>query len=990
MPLTAADLGSGNASGVTLTATGAIRAMPWCRIVELPRALREEDDDERDLTVAQRSAALMASYLADDAVALAWLRKGGNRGISVLAGGDSLVGEMSASLGPVGPGTLDRSVNLPTGASGSSLSELEVREVLGHFPCWVRIDGLVDSLSVAERDPTEPRVPRPSLEDAVSAWHEPFAWLVIALPVASAQVRREGDELSRQIPLMRSKAANSQEYAADLERQEARYRELQRAELTGLWSIHLLTGAPDPQSALRFAALLSGCLDLDRLPYTLRPGVETGCLDALLDASVDGSGAGSSPFRGSTDLLTALAIPPRREVPGVRLRPRPTFDVTPEVQGDIALGTILDRSLVDAGTLGLSRAALNRHTFVCGATGSGKSQTIRGLLEQLSNGPGEPIPWLVVEPAKAEYRRIAGRLEGIPVIAIRPGLPDAVAAGLNPLEPEPGFPLQTHIDLIGALFQASFQSEEPFPQVLSASLTRCYEELGWDLALGESRVEGVRPRYPALGDLQRIARDVVTRIGYGPEITQNVRGFVDVRLSSLRHGTPGRFFEGGHPLDIPRLLDSNVVFEIEDVGDDRDKAFLMGTVIVRLVEHLRVRARKEENRQVTLRHVTVLEEAHRLLRRVEGQGVAAHAVELFAALLAEIRAYGEGIVVAEQIPSKIIPDTIKNSAVKVVHRLPARDDREAVGAAMNLTDAQSEYVVALQPGSAAVFSEGMDYPALVQMPLGEHRESSASVSFEPPLRRRFSSACGPLCHERACTLRDMRLAQRALEDDGRIVVWGELVVLAHILGFPSPEPGAELAADLRKLDPRRLECAVAHVIARAVAVRSTGLSSWYSPADFAEHAASVVLAQLGDKPSPCGGDEWRWQAGPFRWNHIRGVLKRWKRDGDRDKLPHPDAGLWRQLYGVDVSGNTCVEQITTVQEWVDREEHHRMGLLFGNAYPSALEEGIGEDRMASNWEPALHKAVAHLIGIRQAWAEAYLTGHGRALDSAEPMGDGGP
>ena len=103
---------------------------------------------------------------------------------------------------------------------------------------------------------------------------------------------------------------------------------------------------------------------------------------------------------------------------------------------------------------------------------------------------------------------------------------------------------------------------------------------------------GTSPRYPTLADLQAAAEQVVSDIGYGQEITDNVRGFIRVRLSSLRLGTTGRFFEGGHPIDFDALLARNVVLEIEDVGDDRDKAFLMGTVLVRLVEHLRMRQRR--------------------------------------------------------------------------------------------------------------------------------------------------------------------------------------------------------------------------------------------------------------------------------------------------------------------------------------------------------------------------------------------------------------
>lgn len=137
----------------------------------------------------------------------------------------------------------------------------------------------------------------------------------------------------------------------------------------------------------------------------------------------------------------------------------------------------------------------------------------------------------------------------------------------------------------------------------------------------------------------------------------------------------GRFFEGGHPLSFDALCRNNVVLQIEDFGDDADKAFFMGSVLMRLSEHLR------EDPRPGLSHLTVIEEAHRLLRRSEPgtAGAAAHAVEMFAAMLAEMRAYGEGLIIAEQIPSKLTPDVIKNTAVKIVHRLPAEDDRDSVG-----------------------------------------------------------------------------------------------------------------------------------------------------------------------------------------------------------------------------------------------------------------------------------------------------------------------
>ena len=542
---------------------------------------------------------------------------------------------------------------------------------------------------------------------------------------------------------------------------------------------------------------------------------------------------------------------------------------------------MLDRNLRPAGPLALPRDSLNRHVFVCGATGAGKSQTVRSLLEAAT---AHGIPWLVVEPAKAEYRLMAGRVGGAEVIRIRPGEPDAIAAGLNPLEPavdQAGarFPLQTHADLVRALFIASFRSEEPFPQVLSAALGRVYADSGWDLALGEPNPGIENAAYPTLTALQRAAEQVVAEIGYSQRVTDDVLGFIRVRLASLRHGTTGRFLEGGHPLDFGALLAKNVVLEIEDVGDDADKAFLMGTVLIRLVEHLRLTHRTAQARtgiDGPLRHLTVVEEAHRLLRRAGsadepgGGGAAGHAVEMFAGLLAEIRAYGEGLIIAEQIPARLVPDVIKNTAVKIVHRLPAADDREAVGATMNATPSQSRYLVTLPPGRAAVFSDGMDFPILAQIKDGTEREvaSPSLTSDARTVVHPRSVTCGRECQARPCTLRDMRAAQRALDAVGWARLWAELAVLAHLTGWPIPAPDARHAAPPSPRCPDRVrQCALSHAVDAAVASRASAVVATggvaapaiADPAALAAHVHAAITAWAERAQWLCQPDEPEWR-----------------------------------------------------------------------------------------------------------------------------------
>jgi uncharacterized protein len=614
---------------------------------------------------------------------------------------------------------------------------------------------------------------------------------------------------------------------------------------------------------------------------------------------------------------------------------------------------------------------------VCGATGAGKSQTVRGLLEAATRAG---IPWLVVEPAKAEYRLMAARLPGTQVIRIRPGELGDPPAGINPLEPAPGpdgsrFPLQTHADLVRALFLAAFEADEPFPQVLAGALTRCYEKAGWDLVTGEPATPGLAPGYPALEDLQSTALDVVGEIGYGREITDNVRGFVMVRIASLRQGTTGRFLQGGHPLDVTRLLDANVVLEIEDTGDDRDKAFLMGTVLIRLAEHLRLRQRAEGPAAPRLRHLSVFEEAHRLLRQPRGQaGAAAHAVEMFAGLLAEIRAYGEGLIIAEQIPAKLIPDVIKNTAVKIVHRLPAADDRQAVGATMNLTEEQSAYLVTLSPGEAAVFTDGMDYPLLTRMPDGTSREIANPAPVAPPtsLITSRSLTCGPFCQTAPCTLRQIRAAQRAAVSDPRITLWAELAVLAHLTGWLMPMPGPALAAALAGMTSRLRDCALSHAVDAAVAARIPVISARISGPALAVHLTAAMRSAGEEGRWRCGPEEPQWLAPPHRWALVLDSLQSLHRR-DPGAGPHPRTAEWEAAYSRAFPGLTCASQLELVQRWYDtdqRDQQQVRAVGYGTRPASAIEQSVGARATDPDWEQRLADALTAFRDCR--WPLDYL------------------
>ena len=504
------------------------------------------------------------------AVAIGWVRHDTDGPVQLLAAGPGLVGSDEGR---------EVFLALPGGARARPLGRGSLTGLMAQLPAWRAIGGISDGLLPGTSAALTARR-APSLEECLlAAWPGPFGWLLIAEPLSAAEIGKLAEELAQREQYATGDSDRFPGRATAARRLSLRHGEMRKGVSSGMWRIWLLAGGADTEAAARVAGLVCASADLSGLPYAISPDAHParGLREALegpdaAEPPAGGDAVAAHPFCASSELVAVLCRPPEREMPGIRLPLRPDFDVTQETvagRAAITVGEILDRNRRPAGSLTLPLDSLNRHVFVSGATGSGKSQTVRALLEAAT---AAGIPWLVVEPAKAEYRLMAARLAGTGgpgaggaamarVVRIRPGESDTIAAGLNPLEPAADgagrrFPLQTHADLVKALFIASFRSDEPFPQVLSAALTRVYEEAGWDLALGETVAADANPGYPNLTDLQRAAIRVVREIGYSQRITDDVLGFIKVRLSSLRLGTTGRFLEGGHQLDFGALLDA--------------------------------------------------------------------------------------------------------------------------------------------------------------------------------------------------------------------------------------------------------------------------------------------------------------------------------------------------------------------------------------------------------------------------------------------------
>jgi hypothetical protein len=448
----------------------------------------------------------------------------------------------------------------------------------------------------------------------------------------------------------------------------------------------------------------------------------------------------------NTEELSLLLNLPRREIPGLTLQMVADFGVNPEPL-EPGRGLVLGQVVSGGKTLpipvGLSQDALTRHTFITGLPGGGKTNTCFALLKSLG---AQGIPFLVLEPAKGEYRSLLGDSD-IPDLRVYTLGDERVAPfRINPFQFMPGMNLVTHLDNLKAIFNASFPMYAAMPYLLEEALIACYQERGWDLVYSTHRecdMDQVIAHWrsgepdhsytaylPTLGDLMFQIDAVVAIKGYSMEVGQNYTAALKARINSLLLGSKGQMFNTRRGIGFDTLFTHPTVLEMRSIGDDDEKCFLMALLLVQLYEYREMQHRWDTSSG--LRHLTVIEEAHRLLGRtapggsLEGANPRGKAVESFANILAEIREYGEGFLVVDQTPAKIIPDVLKNSSTKILHRLTARDDRDAMGDAMGMTEDQRQMVSHLRVGEAVFHTQDQDQPIWVRVEPVKGRRGTVS------------------------------------------------------------------------------------------------------------------------------------------------------------------------------------------------------------------------------------------------------------------------
>lgn len=384
---------------------------------------------------------------------------------------------------------------------------------------------------------------------------------------------------------------------------------------------------------------------------------------------------------------------------------------------NLSLGTYTD----DTAKAGISAEfdiqGLAKHGLVVGVPGSGKTTTMFNLLHQLWAGDSnaEPIPFIVLEPAKTEYRALKTIAEFTDdMLVFTLGDERTSPIRFNPFEVPRGIPVESHISRLNACFMGAFNLFDPLPLLLDKAIRQTYEVNGWydDSLGGDSGLVT-----PTLSDLCQQAEVVINSSGYSDKLRDDFNAALLQRLESLRRGSKGRMLDTRKSISLDLLMKNPVVLELDSLNED-EKALMMMFILTFVYEYAKANRRSGS----PLCHVLVVEEAHNLIGRGEGGGSEFRAnpkeiaIRLFTRMLAEMRALGQGILIADQLPTALAPEAVKQTNLKILMRMTARDDREEIGNTMDLDEAALKAVTRFKSGQALVYIEEWDRVRQIQTP----------------------------------------------------------------------------------------------------------------------------------------------------------------------------------------------------------------------------------------------------------------------------------
>lgn len=470
------------------------------------------------------------------------------------------------------------------------------------------------------------------------------------------------------------------------------------------------------------------------------------------------------------------------------------FSTKKKIKSTITLGNYLDIPGSDSIKASFDVQQFAKHGLIVGVPGSGKTTAMFNILYQLwAQEKEKKIPFIILEPAKTEYRA----LKTLPefkddLLVFTLGDETTSPFRFNPMEVLPGIRLENHISRLQACFIGAFDLFDPLPVFLEQAIYRTYRLKGWydDSVGGDPGLET-----PTLSDLCESAEYIVSHSGFDAKMRSNFQASLLERLNSLRRGSKGRMLDTKHTIPLEDLMSKPVVLELDSLNGS-EKSLMMMFLLSYVFEYCKVKRKSGSS----LKHMMLVEEAHNLIGSQGGGSVnradpKEKTIELFTNMLAEMRALGEGILIADQLPTAIAPQAVKQTNVKILMRVTAKDDREEIGNTMDLNEEQMHQVINFKTGHSYLYHEGEDRVRMLRMLnfKGDHNVEEPPIDTELKQMMEYYELAHPELYlpykycEFACKKCDRRVRNQVetflgtlLEKDPYISFFGKDILLADI------------------------------------------------------------------------------------------------------------------------------------------------------------------------------------------------------------------
>lgn len=393
----------------------------------------------------------------------------------------------------------------------------------------------------------------------------------------------------------------------------------------------------------------------------------------------------------------------------------------------LSLGSIFNMGrVVEGSNVSLDIESLSMHTLIVGATGSGKSNTIYKILEELSFMRKDTFNFLVIEPTKGEYKRIFGNKKGVHVFGTNPNFTELLK--INPFKFPDGIHVLEHVDRLIEIFNVCWPMYAAMPAILKEAILSSYKSCGWDMTTSVNVIS--KTLYPTFQDLLDQLVKVIDNSSYSEEVKSNYKGSLITRIRSLTNGLNGQLFASDEICNSI-LFDSKVIVDLSRIASQETKSLLMGILVMRLSEH-RMTNNIVSNQK--LHHITVLEEAHNILtssknlKTEDGGDIASKSVEMISNAIAEMRTYGEGFIIADQSSNAIDISAIRNTNTKIIMRLPEESDRRISGKSAAMKDSQLDEIARLPKGVAVIYQNDWIEPVLCKIDKCKYEEKEYYIS----------------------------------------------------------------------------------------------------------------------------------------------------------------------------------------------------------------------------------------------------------------------